>query len=100
MTADLKVQQIAANSAINLGWSVRETEKAVKRLTARPQSTGDKQVNQSSDANVKAAETKLMRRLSTNVKIVPGKKGAGGKIEIEYYGPDDLNRIYELLMNK
>jgi hypothetical protein len=41
-----------------------------------------------------------MRRLNTNVKILPGRKGAGGKIEIEYYGTDDLDRIYELLMNK
>ena len=43
------------------------------------------------------AETRMMRHLSTNVKIVPAKKGTGGKIEIEYYGIDDLNRIYEML---
>lgn len=101
MTDDLKAQRLVANSAINLGWSVREVEKAVRRLAARtPQTSVNKAVNRNVDANVKAAETKLMRRLSTNVKIVCGKKGAGGKIEIEYYGPDDLNRIYELLMNK
>ena len=41
-----------------------------------------------------------MRRLGTNVKIVPGKKGVGGKIEIEYYGDDDLDRIFQLVMNK
>ena len=55
-----------------------------------------KTVDRGLDANVKAAETKLMRSLKTNVKIVPGKKGTGGKIEIEYYGMDDLDRIYQL----
>jgi ParB family transcriptional regulator, chromosome partitioning protein len=101
MTDDPKVQKVVANSAIDLGWSVREAEKAVKRLVTRtPQTSVNKGVNKSIDANVKAAETKLIRRLSTKVKIVPGKKGTGGKIEIEYYGPDDLDRIFELLMNK
>lgn len=101
MTDDPKVQSVVANSTIDLGWSVREAEKAVKRLGARPlQTSENKAVSKSVDANVKAAETKLMRRLSTNVKIVPGKKGSSGKIEIEYYGPDDLDRLYMLLMNK
>jgi hypothetical protein len=39
-----------------------------------------------------------MRRLSTSVKILPGKKGTSGKIEIEYYGTDDLDRIYQMLI--
>ena len=41
-----------------------------------------------------------MRRLNTNVKILPAKKSMGGKIEIEYYGAEDLDRVYGLLMNK
>jgi hypothetical protein len=41
-----------------------------------------------------------MRRLSTNVKILPGKKGTGGKIEIEYYTTSDLDRIYEVIIGK
>ena len=41
-----------------------------------------------------------MRRFNTNVKITSGRKGPGGKIEIEYYGPEDLDRLYELLMNR
>lgn len=101
LTDDPEVQRLAAKSAIDIGWSVRETERAVKRLVARPsQTSGNKQVSQTVDANVRSAETKLMRKLSTNVKIVESKKGAGGNIEIEYYGPDDLDRIYQLLINK
>ncbi len=101
MSNDPSIQREAANSAIDFGWSVRETERAVKKLGSSPsQKTGNKAVSEKTDPNVKVAETKLMRKLSTNVKIVSGKKGSGGKIEIEYYGPDDLDRIYDLIMNK
>jgi len=100
MADDPKTQRIAANSAIDHGWSVRELEKAVKRMAGRPQATVNKLVNRNVDANVKVAETKLMRTLNTNVKILPGKKGPGGKIEIEYYSTDDLDRIYEAILKK
>ncbi|MEW6050690.1 MAG: ParB/RepB/Spo0J family partition protein [Candidatus Zixiibacteriota bacterium] len=39
-------------------------------------------------------ETYLKRLLGTSVKIVPGLKR--GRIEIEYYGDDDLDRLFEL----
>jgi ParB family chromosome partitioning protein len=40
-------------------------------------------------------EDLLRRRLATKVKIKP--KGRGGTVEIIYYGPDDLNRLLDLL---
>ena len=100
MTDDPKIQRRLANDAIDGGWSVRETERAVKKAVKSPQATDTKGVSRTVDANVKAAETKLMRSLNTNVKIVAGKKGSGGKIEIEYYGTDDLDRIFQLLIKK
>ena len=100
MTDDSNIQRTVAKAAIDGGWSVRETERAVKRGASRSRTIVTKGVMASLDANTQAAETKLMRRLSTNVKIHPARKGPGGKIEIEYYGPEDLNRIYELLMSK
>jgi hypothetical protein len=50
------------------------------------------------DPNFAAAETKLRRRLGTAVKIVPNAKGTGGRIEIEYYNQDDLDRIYQTII--
>ena len=100
MTDDPKIQRRLANDAIDGGWSVRETERAVKKAVKSPQITDKKGVIRTVDANVKAAETKLMRSLNTNVKIITGKKGTGGKIEIEYYGTDDLDRIFQLLIKK
>lgn len=98
---DPKTQRMVANSAIDHGWSVRETEKAMKRIATgvRPNSAGER-AGRSVDANVKAAETKLMRSLNTNVKILPAKKGPGGKIEIEYYSSDDLDRIFQVIIKK
>ena len=100
-TDDPQVRRAVANLVIDNGWSVRETERAVKHYKISPSvPTGIKTVDRGLDANMKAAETKLMRSLKTNVKIVPGKKGASGKIEIEYYSMDDLDRIYEAIVKQ
>ncbi len=101
MAGDPQAQRRLANSIIDMSLSVRETEKAIKRLGRDGTQTIDnKKVKPVIDANVKSAETKLMRHLGTNVRIVAGKKGAGGKIEIEYYSMDDLDRIFQLILNK
>lgn len=100
MAGDPKAQRRLASSIIDLSLSVRETEKAVKRLGRDGGQISDiKKVKATADPNVKSAETKLMRHLGTNVRIVPGKK-AGGKIEIEYYSLDDLDRVFQLILNK
>ncbi len=100
-TDDVKVRREVANYAIDNGWSVRDLEKAIKRIASGIGiKSATKSAGRSVDANVKAAETKLMRALSTNVKIVPGKKGVGGKIEIEFYSTDDLDRIYDVIIKK
>lgn len=99
MTDDPAIQKMVANNIVARGMSVRETERTVKRLASDPAKPVKKEpAGRNIDANVKSAETKLMRHLSTNVKIVPAKKGTSGKIEIEYYGTDDLDRIYRLLL--
>jgi len=99
MSNDQSIQKAVALEAIEKGLSVRATESAIKRYAnQKSQTIENNTVARSTDPNVKAAESKLMRKLSTNVKILPGKKGTGGKIEIEYYGTDDLDRVFQLLM--
>ncbi|MFN6962171.1 MAG: ParB/RepB/Spo0J family partition protein [Pyrinomonadaceae bacterium] len=87
-----------AREAVKHRWSVRETERAAKRSAAA--NTAEKQVTVSRDPNVAAAETRLKRTLGTNVKIIPKAGRRPGRIEIEYYGPEDLNRIFEKLTSK
>lgn len=91
-------QRHLAQKIIEMSLSVRETEKAVKRIGKDGlQVAENKQVKIKIDANVKAAETKLRRHLGTQVHILPDGKGTGGKIEIEYYSESDLDRIYDII---
>jgi ParB family chromosome partitioning protein len=98
MADDPKVQRAVAKEIIERGLSVRETERTVKRTANGGPNAQSKSTPRVVDPNTKAAETKLMRKLSTNVKILPSAKGTSGKIQIEYYGTDDLDRIYQMIM--
>ncbi|MDQ3181887.1 MAG: ParB/RepB/Spo0J family partition protein [Acidobacteriota bacterium] len=98
---DADKQRRVARSIIEMSLSVRETEKAVKRLAKGEADTSEKkQVVSKIDANIKSAETKLKRRFSTQVYIVPDGKGTGGKISLEYYSESDLDRIFQIMMGK
>jgi ParB family transcriptional regulator, chromosome partitioning protein len=101
MSEDPKIQRMVAQLAVDKDLSVRDTERAIKRLnTGSEKADAAKRSIILKDANMRAAETKLSRYLSTNVKINPGGKDKGGKIEIEYYGPDDLTRVFDLLIKQ
>ncbi len=90
-----------AKNIIGMSLSVRDTEKAVKRITQGETKPVKKtKIKPKKDANVKSAEKKLRRHLGTQVKINPDGDGLSGKIEIEYYGEADLDRIYNLLIKK
>lgn len=101
MTGDENSQRRLAGKIIEMSLSVRETEKAVKRIGREDTQTNEKKlVTKQKDANVKAAEIKLRRQLGTQVQIISDGKGTGGKIEIEYYSESDLDRIYQILLSK
>lgn len=99
MTEDPLIQRRVAKSIVAMSLSVRETERMVKKDgKGGSQNVGSKRVKVARDANLISAETKLRRTLGTNVTILPSKAGAGGKIEIEYYSMDDLNRVYQTII--
>ena len=81
------LQESAANAIVSGGLSVRQTEALVKRLSA------EKKEAQAKDPDevdyLAEAQNELKARLCRGVKIVPGRKK--GRIELEYYGVDDLN---------
>lgn len=97
---DISSLRKIAKSIIEMSLSVRETERAVKRIAngTSAEKTVSMKTSKAIDANLKAAETRLRRRFSTGVKILPNGKGTGGKIEFEYYGEADLDRIFQLFM--
>jgi ParB family chromosome partitioning protein len=99
MIEDSETQKRIAKTVMEMSLSVRETEKSVKRLgRGETSTTGTGNAKPKIDANIKAAETKLRRYLGTNVHITPDGKGTGGKIEIEYYGEVDLDRIFNSIL--
>lgn len=92
-------QKDLAKKIIEMSLSVRETEKAVKRIAQGRSETVEKQVvSRKIDPNIKSAEVKLRRKFGTQIKIAPDGRGTGGKIEIEYYSESDLDRVFQLLL--
>ena len=99
-TDDVSAQRQVARAIIEFNLSVRETEKMIRKLQGQPTVTVEnKEVKPEKDPNVRAAEDKLRQALGTQVKISPAGKNGAGKIEIEYYNVDDLDRIYQRLYN-
>jgi ParB family chromosome partitioning protein len=96
---DPSKQRDIAKGIIEKGLSVRETERTIKRLINREDKIQEGKSALTIDANIKAAETKLRRRFSTQVRIAPNQQGEGGKIEFHYYNDTDLQRIFSLLNN-
>ena len=91
LTAD--VQQKAAAIIVKDDLSVRQTELLVKKLTAKKPEKPAKDAT-SVDYAAEAAR-ELGERLGRPCKIVTGKKK--GRIELEYFGMDDLNALLEAL---
>jgi len=85
------LQRQAAERAVAQNWSVRQLERVTKKMMEgrQPKSVDEAEL----DPNVKAAIQEMERVLGTKVRIVEGAKGKG-RIEIEYYSADDLDRIY------
>ena len=88
------LQEKAAEAVVAGGLSVRQTEALAKRLSAEeapppppPEQTGPDYTAE--------AQKDLASRLGRGVRIVSGRKK--GRIELEYYGVDDLNDLLEAL---
>lgn len=87
------LQESAANAIVSGGLSVRQTEALVRRLSAEKK---EAQVKDPDEVDyLSEAQNELKARLCRGVKIVPGRKK--GRIELEYYGVDDLNDLLDAL---
>ena len=75
------------------GWSVREVERRVAGISKKKRK---RKRGGTSDPMVKAFEGQLRDHFSTRVTIRE-QAGRKGTIEIQYHGPEDFERIYELM---
>ncbi|MBA1334739.1 MAG: Chromosome (plasmid) partitioning protein ParB [Firmicutes bacterium] len=88
-----KQQVIVAEKIIKENLSVRDTERIVNEIAS-----GKKPVEKKKEEKqpwVLEMENILGEYLGTKVQIIPGRKK--GKLEIEYYSPEDLERILEII---
>jgi ParB family transcriptional regulator, chromosome partitioning protein len=99
--ADEGEQWRACEQVLAKGLSVRDTERLVKSLTKsanRPKEQSAPEPK-SMDPNVRAAIEEMERALSTRVRLVP-RSDKAGRVEIEYYSQDDLDRIYAVIVRQ
>ncbi|GAB6990955.1 ParB/RepB/Spo0J family partition protein [Paenibacillus pini] len=87
------IKQLAKQSVEN-EWSVRDLEEAVKNLDRKPADKNKVKVKKR-DPYIDHVEESLRDRFRTTVKIKPNKEK--GKIELNYYSKEDLERLLELL---
>ena len=86
-----EIQYEIAKKVIDDGLNVRQTETIIKNLQNVKTKPKEKQAK---DIYTKDLENRLKTILGTKVSINKGRKK--GKIEIEYYSSEDLERIIEL----
>ena len=87
------LQEKTAETIVHTGLSVRQTEALVNRLQAEKKEKPQKDPNEVD--YVAEAQKELAGKMGRGVKIVTGRKK--GRIELEYYGLDDLNDLLEAL---
>jgi len=97
---DSGTQIMVADEIVRRLLSVRETEERVAQIAGR---SGKESVERTRpargarvDPNVGAAEDRLCRALATKVRI--HKKGGRGRIEIQFYSDDELDRLFSFLV--
>jgi len=99
--SDAATQIKVADEVLRRFMSVRETEAHVNRMLERPQpkkAAGASVGLGAEDPNVRAAEARLRERLGTKVRII--RKGARGRIEIEFYSDEELDRLFSHIMER
>lgn len=89
-----RLQKAAAQKIIALRLSVRQAEAMCKRMAAEEKP--EKAAPAPAVDYVGECEKMLTKQLGRRVKIISGKRK--GRFELEFYGEDDLQRLYDALL--
>ena len=90
-----KAQQVDLwKTILKNGLNVRQVEKLVQR-SAKPKSSAKKKTLPTAPYAIREAEDRLRRIFGTQVRI--HLQGKSGKIELEFYSDNDLERLLELM---
>ena len=96
-----RAQMDLANQIVAKQLSVRATEELVKRITGatKEQAPRAPEVEEKVDPNIRAALDEMAAALGTRIRMVR-KTESSGRLEIEYYSQDDLDRIYSVIVKQ
>lgn len=92
---DARLQKAAAQKILALRLSVRQAEAMCKRMAQEQPPAEESPKKTVAVDYVGECEKLLTRRLGRKVRIVCGKRK--GRFELDFYGQDDLQRLYEAL---
>ncbi|NLY52327.1 MAG: ParB/RepB/Spo0J family partition protein [Firmicutes bacterium] len=92
---DGKRAEELARRCVEEGWSVRQLEDFLEQGKAKPEKPNKPAVTQKQSPLIREVEERLQEVLGTRVRI-KDKKGKG-RIEVEYYSTEELNRILEVI---
>lgn len=93
---DETLQKRIYNKIVNEALSVYATEQLIKTFLEKLPKKKHLVRQITKDVHIIAAEDKLRKRLGTKVTI--SQNGVRGRIEIDYYSIDDLERIMEIIV--
>ena len=96
--SDKEKQYLLAQQIFDEKLSVRETEKLVKKLQSEKKESAVKTDNNDLSIFYEDVEQKLKNIMGTKV-LIHQKDKEKGKIEIEYYSSDELERIVDLFQS-
>jgi ParB family chromosome partitioning protein len=89
-----ELQARVLDSVIGQDLSVRQTEELVRRLR-EPKPVAEDKPPKQADPELERVEEELRRALGTKVSLARSRRG--GRIVIEYYSDEELERLYERL---
>lgn len=95
---DGELQYQTAQKAFDEKWSVRETENYVRKLQKKPVPEKKPVISQQLQIIYQDMEEKMRTSLGTKVSI-QSKNPEKGRIEIEYFSSDELERVYHAILN-
>ena len=92
-----RIQIEIAQQVIKQGLSVRETEALCKKKPSVQ--TPPSKLHKPKDPQIASLEEKMMHSLGTKVRLIHKSNKKGGRIEIEYYSLEELDRLLEMLIS-
>lgn len=93
-------QKIVAEQAVAHGWSVRQVEVRIRKLTADINPTplaSPKGKSPATAAHLHDLEQQVSQQLQSKVKIRPGRKKGSGTLSIEFYSLDQFDTLMQKL---